>query len=157
MPKPKKKPGTYILILRSAAEQWVQVGRKGRFLLPTGYHVYVGSAFGPGGVARRLARHLGRLRRKHWHIDHLTSLLEVVEVWFSHDPQKRECVWSAIVGQMPGAMVPIERFGCSDCRSCVSHLYSFEGRPRLADFRRRLQAVVPGHAPLGRVKDVGVV
>ncbi len=69
MPTPQAKPGTYLLILRSAEEQWVQVGRKGRFLLMASHHVYVGSAFGTGGLSRRLARHLCRGKRKHWHID----------------------------------------------------------------------------------------
>ena len=47
-------------------------------------------------------------------------------------------------------MIPIEGFGCSDCRSCVSHLYSFEGRPLLADFRRQVRIAVPGHGLVDR-------
>jgi len=39
-------------------------------LLP-GYYIYIGSAFGPGGVRARMLRHLRADKPKHWHIDYL--------------------------------------------------------------------------------------
>jgi Uri superfamily endonuclease len=63
--------GTYALILRSHSKATTQVGRWGRINLETGYYIYIGSAFGPGGVRARVSRHFRKEKRKHWHIDYL--------------------------------------------------------------------------------------
>ena len=39
--------GTYILTLSLETKQNIQIGKLGRFKFPSGYYVYVGSAFGP--------------------------------------------------------------------------------------------------------------
>ncbi len=50
-----------------------KLGGRGVELEP-GVYAYVGSAFGPGGLAARLRRHLcGARRRLWWHIDRLLS------------------------------------------------------------------------------------
>lgn len=49
------KSGTYILILSSPARSTIDVGRLGRMTLAHGYYLYVGSAFGPGGLRARIA------------------------------------------------------------------------------------------------------
>ncbi|MFQ5579314.1 MAG: DUF123 domain-containing protein [Nitrospiria bacterium] len=53
----KSEPGTYALILQSRSEARGQVGRLGQINLKPGYYIYVGSAFGPGGVQARVSRH----------------------------------------------------------------------------------------------------
>ena len=42
-------------------------------MLEPGYYVYIGSGWGPGGLASRICRHLGcrPRRRLHWHIDRI--------------------------------------------------------------------------------------
>lgn len=145
---PNAQPGTYALVLRATTEQQIEIGRLGSFLLPRSFHVYLGSSLGPGGVQKRLARHLGRPQRKHWHIDYLTCLLQVEEFWFTHDPEKRECTWSEVVSGMPGAAVLVRGFCCSDCRACLSHLVCFETRPLLEDFWKLLQSAAPDQGPV---------
>ena len=66
-------------------------------------------------------------------------------VWYSHDPQHREHSWAESVGRLDSAQIPLSGFGASDC-GCRSHLFFFPSPPRLAVFRRRIHAVVPGHA-----------
>jgi Uri superfamily endonuclease len=43
-------PGTYALLLPSAKDVVIQVGRLGALRLQPGYYAYVGSALGSGGV-----------------------------------------------------------------------------------------------------------
>ena len=63
------RPGTYALVLVSCSHQRVEVGKLGRLAVQSGYYVYVGSAFGPGGLKARIAHHVKISRRPHWHID----------------------------------------------------------------------------------------
>lgn len=51
-------PGTYLLLLRVDSPCMVNVGRLGTATLGLGWVLYVGSAFGPGGLAARLRHHL---------------------------------------------------------------------------------------------------
>lgn len=66
--------GTYLLVLRSHGEATVQVGRWGPLAVRPGVYLYVGSAFGPGGVRARVGRHLRMRKKPHWHLDYLRPL-----------------------------------------------------------------------------------
>jgi len=61
--------GTYILVLHLAAPR--HIGRFGTFAFPAGYCLYVGSAFGPGGLEARIDRHRRARKKPYWLIDHL--------------------------------------------------------------------------------------
>ncbi|KAF5031359.1 hypothetical protein DSECCO2_628560 [anaerobic digester metagenome] len=115
------EPGTYCLVFRNRACT-LDVGGLGTVAFRAGYHLYVGSALGPGGLARverhlRLARERGRPPR--WHVDRL--LLDpgfrVVAVVTGTGPERCECALARAIG---GDSVP--GFGSSDCR-CSSHLF----------------------------------
>jgi Uri superfamily endonuclease len=137
-------PGTYVLILSSKGVHRIRVGRLGELLTRPGFYVYVGSAFGPGGVRARVARHQRKCSRPHWHIDYLRSRTRLEEVWYSHDPLPREHQWAHLIGRARGSSVPLGQFGSSDCR-CPSHLYFFESRPSLRAFSRRVRSACPEH------------
>lgn len=136
----RAEPGTYAVIFRCPAPAQVQVGRLGTVALRKGYYVYVGSAFGPGGVRARVARHCRQEKRRRWHIDYLRDFVEPLGAWFSHEPRHLEHQWAGSLGSLPGAQA-IGKFGCSDCR-CGSHLFYFAARPALAPFRRAAGASV---------------
>jgi Uri superfamily endonuclease len=93
----------------------------------TGYYVYVGSAFGSGGLHARLAHHLRLSARPHWHIDYLRQKTKVHEIWFTPDEQNREHQLAQAIQDFPGISIPLIRFGASDC-SCQSHLFFTETR-----------------------------
>jgi Uri superfamily endonuclease len=97
------------------------VGRWGGLTLQSGYYIYVGSAFGPGGVKARVSRHLRVNKRKHWHIDYLRAHVTPVETWVSYASKHLEHVWAGILFELP-EVNPIKDFGCSDCK-CQSHLF----------------------------------
>ncbi len=141
--------GTYALILRAAQPAKVQVGKLGDLQILAGSYVYVGSAFGPGGVRARLRRHLRRPPRPHWHIDYLRRVVPPSEIWYAQSDVQREHLWASAFQSLPGARIPLRGFGASDC-GCVAHLFYFEAPPCLAAFRRRVRARAPDHAPIER-------
>jgi Uri superfamily endonuclease len=96
-----------------------------------GFYVYIGSAFGPGGVRARVAHHCRASDRPHWHIDYLKGVLQLKEICWTHDPVRREHQWAAAVQHQQGASIPLQGFGASDC-DCVSHLFFFTVLPSFA-------------------------
>ena len=117
------EPGTYCLILRNPLLV-LPVGALGDRVLPEGWHVYIGSALGPGGLAR-VERHIRLYHLKdrppRWHIDYLLlhPLCRLEAVARVPSPIRAEC---GLAARLPGRPVP--GFGCSDC-DCSSHLFSF--------------------------------
>jgi len=104
------------------------VGALGAITFQAGWHVYVGSARGSGGLAR-VDRHIHlaerTIRRPHWHVDYLLldprfRLVHAVTVETDLDLER------AYADALGGAAVP--GFGCSDC-SCRSHLLPFRENP----------------------------
>jgi len=131
----KTDPGTYALILECAVRAGLRIGRRLRMDTEPGYYIYVGSAFGPGGVRARVSRHLQRKKAKRWHIDFLRESVTFREVWFTHAPEHLEHVWARIFQDMAGVF-PVEGFGSTDCK-CRSHLFRTPERLDLAAFSRK--------------------
>jgi Uri superfamily endonuclease len=119
------RPGTYALILSSATDAAIPVGRLGDLHLQPGFYVYVGSALGPGGVRARLAHHMRPAERLHWHIDYLRPHTMLEEIWFCYDRKSQEHAWARRFARMLGASVPLAGFGASDC-DCETHLFFFK-------------------------------
>jgi Uri superfamily endonuclease len=112
-----KKSGAYALLVELETPLRVTAGPKNATLAP-GFYIYCGSANGPGGVAARLARHMRRSKRVHWHIDQLTAVGTTHGAWVF--PDKSECEANEALVALP---TPLEGFGSSDCRRCRSHLH----------------------------------
>ncbi len=148
----EKRPGTYALLLMSRARRTVQIGKCGSLQVAPGCYLYVGSAFGPGGIAARIAHHRREAPRPHWHIDYLRRALPLTECWFSFDPRHREHQWAEAAGRLLGASIPLARFGASDC-DCPSHLFHFARPPAFEAFRRSIMLMAPDHAELQRVRE----
>jgi Uri superfamily endonuclease len=87
--------------------------------LPAGDYAYCGSAYGPGGIGARVARHLRTVKPVRWHIDRLTAASRIRAVGLL--PGGGEC---DLVHQLlsRGAEIPLPGFGSSDCRTCPAHL-----------------------------------
>jgi len=132
-----KGPGTYILVIELEQECAIRVGALGTLAFGAGYYLYVGSAL--NGLGSRLARHLRRDKRRHWHIDYLLEHARVVEVWCARGPGRRECTWARVLQSIPCIVPSVRRFGASDCR-CRTHLSFSVTRPEVDEFRALLQA-----------------
>jgi Uri superfamily endonuclease len=108
----------------------IQVGRAIRFKpgslpetrLPKGCYVYVGSAMGPGGFEKRVARHLRRIKKTRWHIDYLTSLngVEVKSVLYT--PSCSEHRLTVFLSSL-GLRKTVKGFGATDSMRDFSHLF----------------------------------
>ena len=119
-------PGAYLLLLRLDRPLRPPIPRLPSLRLKAGSYVYAGSAYGAGGIAARVRRHLGRGKRVHWHIDHLTEAASGIVGFPS--PGGLECVLLQRLLQS-GRLVPAAKgFGSSDCRTCESHLLADFGK-----------------------------
>jgi len=117
------EPGTYVLLIEVTNPLELTVGKLGLVRLPPGHYAYFGSAHGPGGLHGRLARHVRRDRRRHWHIDYLTEIAPVSYVYYQARVELLECLWSQRLLGLSGATTPALGFGSSDCRlGCLAHL-----------------------------------
>ena len=130
--------GAYALLIALQAPLAVKAGAK-TASLTAGVYVYCGSAQGPGGLAARLARHMRKEKRAHWHVDQLTCAGKVIGAFVF--PGGDECAVSAALADLP---TPLEGFGSSDCRRCRSHLRLW---PRGLQLRQEvLAAALAGRA-----------
>lgn len=141
------QPGTYALVMRCSSHQHVKVGKRGLLRLRPGFYVYVGSAFGPGGLKARIVHHMKISRKPHWHMDYLRPALTLEEIWFTYDCNHREHQWADVLAGSRRGTIPFAGFGASDCR-CKSHLTFFDSRPSGAWFRRRLHAIFNPHGKI---------
>jgi len=130
---PEKK-GTYCIVFRFNSFSFATRGRK-RFSLKEGLYVYVGSAFGTGGLRGRILRHLKKDKPKHWHFDFITThpSFEPLEIWLFEE-QKVECKVASLIGE---TAEPVNGFGSTDC-SCSSHLFKVK---KLQVLKERLKVV----------------
>jgi len=141
--------GTYALLLLAEQEVRVDVGRLGQLSGHPGHYVYIGSAFGPGGVAARLRHHFSVAARPHWHIDYLRRHTRLRAVWYTLDPVKREHLWAEAILKLPGAEIPLRGFGATDC-NCPSHLMYFQSAPSFQALRASLVSIASGEARIFR-------
>ncbi len=112
--------GTYALGLHLETERQITVGALGAWLFPEGLYLYVGSAWGPGGLRARVGRHLAGSQTLRWHIDYLRQQAHPVCLWLAEDT-RLECAWASWFAQQASAKIIVPRFGASDC-TCTSHL-----------------------------------
>jgi Uri superfamily endonuclease len=139
--------GTYALILSSRVVRPLAIGRRGQLDVRRGFYVYVGSAFGPGGVRARVAHHQKLAVRPHWHIDYLRRVTQLEETWVTYDPVRREHQWAEMFGRLRGATIPLAGFGATDC-ACEAHLYFFRTRPVRSAFWNEVQSSLRSHGHL---------
>src|SRR5689334_4380428 len=115
------RPGTYVLVLRCPTTRIVRIGRIGAVRLSPGLYLYVGSAFGPGGLRARIGHHARRAKQPHWHVDYIRQYTRLKSVLYCCD-FRCEHEWADEIGATPGAAVVLRGFGSSDC-GCATHLF----------------------------------
>ena len=132
--------GTYVLIASLAQMKRLEIGSLGRQDIVPRFYLYVGSAFGAGGLRARIGHHLESTADPHWHIDYLLAAAEPVEVWFTTAETKLEHRWADLLENAPQFRIPIARFGSSDYhRSRASHLFYLKRHPSFQWFQQQLR------------------
>ena len=116
--------GTYAIWFRSNRKNIIEIGKLGQLKLLPGFYVYVGSAFGPGGIKARVGRHLRMEKTLRWHIDYLRQYTTPVEIWLAYE-KHLEHRWSERIDKTPTTRIPLAGFGSSDC-NCPTHLFYSE-------------------------------
>lgn len=124
--------GTYILIISCSKDSTIIIGKHRKVrICKEGTYIYVGSAFGPGGLYRRILRHLKyRDKKKFWHIDYLlnnqtgcsiTHIIVIPKIKIEHQlaSELYNHVGRGVIG-----------FGCSECK-CKTHLIVYEKKPHI--------------------------
>ncbi|MDD1682125.1 MAG: DUF123 domain-containing protein [Methanoregula sp.] len=113
--------GIYCLVFSNPACT-VRVGALGEIAFLRGWHIYVGSALGSGGLAR-LERHIALSRTKDkrpkWHVDYLSGS-EPFRLRYTLHAVTEERLECRLAETLGGSTIP--GFGCSDC-NCPSHLF----------------------------------
>ena len=124
--------GAYALLIRLPRRLKTRIGALRDVNLPIGDYLYLGSAYGPGGLRARLRRHLRADKQLHWHVDFLTTAGAVIGIVAQMDDH--ECDMVRRVLHLPGITVPIPGFGNSDCRRCPAHMLAIgsDRKPVLA-------------------------
>jgi Uri superfamily endonuclease len=113
-------PGSYLLSYHAREAFRVQIGRLGVFDGCPGWYLYVGSAFGPGGLRGRMNHHLHSTASPRWHIDYLRGVCRIVQIRYSVGV-RLEHDWASTLCAGAGGSIPLPRFGASDCK-CPAHL-----------------------------------
>lgn len=131
-------PGSYLLVFSAARSQTIVVGRLGLLEVAPGWYCYAGSAFGAGGLAGRIGHHTRPVARPHWHVDYLRAAVELQDVWWTTAPARSEHAWAQAMAALPGATIPLRRFGASDCH-CPAHLVYLPALPPAATITQLLQ------------------
>lgn len=126
--------GIYVLIISVGEDIMVNIGALGNMKFDRGLYAYVGSA--QGSLEKRVERHLGKDKRKFWHIDYLldNDAAKVLKVFYKKAKKHEECQIAEKVGK---AGVRIKGFGSSDCR-CRSHLTKIQDYGFLEEFMKKL-------------------
>ncbi len=112
--------GAYLLLVKLAAPVCVTLAKRPNSRLSAGWYAYAGSAYGPGGIHARVARHFRTDKPVRWHIDQLTQV--ALELWAAPAPGGNECTLLQAMHAEPGVMLSVRGFGSSDCRRCGTHL-----------------------------------
>ncbi len=111
--------GSYCLLIKCKKSQYIKIGKLGTLNFKEGFYLYVGSAL--GGIENRVSRHLGKRRKKFWHIDYFlsNSYVDIDCIYCLNSNRKIEC---DVAKKMGIIAAPIKGFGSSDCK-CESHLF----------------------------------
>ena len=112
--------GIYLLELELPASRYIEAGKRGSILFKKGIYIYVGSAYGPGGLRGRLGHHLRPAPKPHWHIDYLKQHAPVkkITVFEVHKEYEHEMALKL----SKEFDVPLPGFGSSGC-GCPAHLF----------------------------------
>ena len=133
--------GVYLLIIE-ITNQLIIIIRGTRYKLEPGYYIYVGSAWGPGGLRSRIARHIKKDKKIHWHIDKITSTPFTAVKTICLLPGAPSYYESRIAGILSTKLNFIPGFGSTDRRGDTSHLFICRTYSKCVETMRSLEKTI---------------
>lgn len=121
----------------------IQVKKIKDFLIPKGYHYYIGSA--QKNLSQRINRHFRKEKKIHWHIDHLTSgkNITIQNAYVIYDaPKNLEEEIANNFQSLFNGKVLLKGFGNSDTKGSVTHLFYKTRKIPYSQFSARYQSIV---------------
>ena len=114
--------GSYLLLLKIKKPLKIKIGSLGLIKFQKGNYIYVGSAL--NSLENRIKRHFKKTKKKHWHIDYLTTNknVKILKAVYKISNKKLECKIAKRINKLGK---PIEKFGSSDCK-CKGHLFKIK-------------------------------
>ena len=136
-------PGTYVLIIEVPKDVTFFVGSLGEIKIKKGALLYVGS--GLNGVEKRIMRHFRREKKRHWHIDYITSILQPKIAVYIVDERKLE---DAVAKELLSNhhLTPILGFGATDSK-LSTHLFWGENVDILLTIASNILEKIGGKKP----------
>jgi Uri superfamily endonuclease len=114
-----KDRGLYVLVLELKKNRKIKPGQLPETEFKRGTYLYVGRA--KGGLRKRLERHLRKDKKLFWHVDYFLQAAKVKDIW-ARLSSLNECrMVRQIRKSLKGSVIPLKKFGASDCR-CQGHL-----------------------------------
>lgn len=140
--------GSYILILHLAHHlAHIPIGKLGVFNFTAGYYLYIGSAFGAGGIPARLKHHQRTTKKRpHWHIDYIRPSMHILESWSVSGTHPLETQWCTILSTLLAFHIPVRGFGASDS-PCRAHLFYTSTHPHNTSLAHIIFASLPLNTP----------
>lgn len=111
--------GVYLLFIQLPQEESIQVGSLGKFDFSPGLYCYVGS--GMNGLDKRVERHRGDEKKKHWHIDYFLEHGNIIGALKLRTGKELECELNRHISRL-SRQTPVRGFGSSDC-DCEAHFH----------------------------------
>ncbi|MBN1330431.1 MAG: GIY-YIG nuclease family protein [Candidatus Heimdallarchaeota archaeon] len=122
----KQAKGSYVLFFSNEYQINLTIGALGVLSFSPGNYIYIGSALGPGGLVKRIERHLQKSKKIFWHIDYLTlnNSFSIKSYFEIYSEISLECIIAKIVKESfnKDNIIIYKNFGSSDC-CCDSHLF----------------------------------
>ncbi|MBO3763117.1 MAG: GIY-YIG nuclease family protein [Candidatus Brockarchaeota archaeon] len=116
--------GSYSIIFKLIINKKLEVGTLKTTFLSRGFYVYNGSAYGSGGLMSRIKHHVEKKKRRHWHMDYVTSsskckILKII-VCKKRNIERRI---SLEMLEEKDSFIGIPKFGATDDKVSKTHLF----------------------------------
>ncbi len=115
--------GIYQLLIWVRQEIIFSHRKLGSVNIQPGYYYYTGRS--KRNLMQRITRHIRKTNKSfHWHIDYLLQSPEakIILIKIFRTKNSEECKINIDTLKRHNGIVPVQKFGSSDCNRCPSHL-----------------------------------
>jgi len=126
--------GSYFLLIELKKGTVINYGCNSGFF-KQGMYIYIGSAM--KNLKQRVDRHLSYKNssyKKHWHIDNLLEVGDIVTTMVIPNENRMEEEFSYMVSQL---CIPVKDFGATDCKKVNTNLYHIKNLDEFFSIARK--------------------